>query len=127
MLRLVGDDQAPADLGEPCRVTQHHAVGDQDDLVGGQVLQVAPASVVPADRDVRGEPSYLALPGAEQRRRAHHERGTRLGVSPVQVQRDHLDGLAQAHVVGEAAAEPGVAHPGQPGQASLLIRPQRRR
>jgi hypothetical protein len=44
----------------------------------------------------------------------------------VQVQRDHLDRLPEAHVVGEAAAEPGVAHAGQPGHPALLVRAQRR-
>ena len=127
VLRLVGDHQAPADLGEPGRVPQHHAVGDQDDLVDGQILQVPAAAVVAADRDVGGEPAHLALPGAEQRRRADHERRSRFGLPPVQVQRDHLDRLAQPHVVGEAAAEPGIAHRRQPGQAPPLIGPQRRR
>src|SRR5580693_4979634 len=67
VLRLVGDNQAPAHLGEPCGVPQHHAVGDQDDLVNGQFLQVPAASVVPADRNVGGEPAYLPLPSAKQR------------------------------------------------------------
>ena len=126
MLCLVGDDQAPADLGELPGVAQHHAVGDQHDLVGGQVAQVPPAAVEPADSDLRGEPPDLALPGAQQGGRAHHEGGPRLELPPVQVQRDDLDRLTEAHVVGEAAAEPRIAHPGQPRQAALLIRPQRR-
>jgi hypothetical protein len=127
MLGLVGDDQPPADLREPRRVAQHHAVGSQDDLIDGQVQQMPSAPVVPTNWDIPSEPAYLVLPGAQQRRRAHHKRGTRLGVPAVQVQRDHLDRLAQPHIVGQAAAEPGVAHPGQPGQAPLLIRPERRR
>jgi hypothetical protein len=127
VLGLVGDDQAPAGLGEQRGVTQHHAVGDQHDLVNCQVLQVTPAPVVAADRNLGGEPAHLAFPGSQQRRRAHHERGACLCLPPVQVQRDYLNRLAEPHVVGQAAAEPGVAHPGQPGQAALLVWPQRRR
>ena len=125
MLRFVGDHQTPADLGEPGRVTQDHAVGDQDYFIDSQVLQVPSAAVVPADRDVGSEPAYLTLPGAEQRRGAHHQGRARLGLPPVQVQRDHLDRLAESHVIGEAAAEPGIAHRGEPGQPPLLIGPQR--
>jgi hypothetical protein len=83
--------------------------------------------VVAADRDFWGEPAHLALPGAEQGRRAHHERGSAFDVPPVQVQCDDLDRLAQPHVVGEAAAQPGIAYPGQPGQAPPLIGPKHRR
>jgi hypothetical protein len=40
----------------------------------------------------------------------------------VQVQGDHLDRLAESHVVGEAATESGVAHGRQPGHPALLVR-----
>ena len=39
-------------------------------------------------------------------------------------QRQQLDRLAQAHVVGEDAAEPELAQEGQPGEPALLVRPQ---
>ncbi len=39
----------------------------------------------------------------------------------VQVQRDERDRLAEAHVVGEAAAEAERGHPGQPAQAAQLV------
>ena len=79
------------------------------------------AAVVPPDRHVRGEAGQLPLPVAEQRRRTHHQRRPRLQRPPVQVQRDHLHGLAQPHVVGQAAAQPQLTHFRQPGQASALI------
>ena len=49
----------------------------------------------------------LVLPVAEQRRRADHEgRAGRAGLDPVQVERDQGDRLAEAHVVGQAGAQP---------------------
>ena len=44
----------------------------------------------------------------------------------VQVQRDQGDRLAQAHVVGQAGAEPGAGELGQPGEAVALVVAQRR-
>ena len=46
--------------------------------------------------------------------------------SPVQMQGDQLDRLAQPHVVGQAGTQPEAGHRGQPGQSRLLVRPQRR-
>ena len=43
----------------------------------------------------------------------------------MQVQRDELDGLAETHVVGEAAAEAELAHLGEPREAAALVGPQR--
>ncbi len=66
----------------------------------------------------------LALPVAQQRGGADQQgRGApvRALLLPVQQQGQHLDGLAQAHVVGQdaAQAEPGQAV--QPGQAAQLV------
>ena len=44
----------------------------------------------------------------------------------MQVERDDLDRLAQAHVVGQAAAESRRAHARQPGDATPLVGAQRR-
>ena len=41
-------------------------------------------------------------------------------------QGDHLDGLAQAHVVGQAGAQPQPRHEAQPAAARPLVRPQLR-
>ena len=39
----------------------------------------------------------------------------------MQVEGDHLDGLAQPHVVGEAAAQPELGHLREPADAAALI------
>jgi hypothetical protein len=83
--------------------------------------------VVAANRYVRGEPGELTRPGAQHRGRADHQRRSGLTFPSAQVQGDHLDGLAQSHVVSQATAQAEVAHPGQPGQPTLLVRPQRGR
>ena len=72
------------------------------------------------------EPRRLALPVADQRHRAHQQRGA-APVRPGRAGRDErqqLDGLAQAHVVGQDAAEAELAEEGQPGQPALLVRAQ---
>ena len=62
VLGLVGDDQAPTDLGQRAGVPAHHPVGDQDDLVGGQVVEVPFAAVVAAYRDRRGRTGASPAP-----------------------------------------------------------------
>lgn len=85
------------------------------------------AAVVPAYGCGRCESGGLALPVAEQGGGTDDERGAGgdgVGLV-VQVQSEQGDGLAQAHVVGETAAEAECAHLGQPGQAPLLVLAQR--
>ena len=96
------------------------AVGDQNDLVLGDVGEVTAAAVVAAHRECRGEAGDFAFPVAEQRGGAHDE-GRAARRLPVQVQRDDLDGLAESHVVGEEPAETEVGHGGEPAQPVYLV------
>ncbi len=88
------------------------------------LLQVALRTVEAPHRRARGEAFDLALPVAEQGRRADHEGGT--GVCTAQMEGDEGDGLAQPHVVGEAAAQTERRHGLQPRQAAQLVVAQRR-
>ena len=89
----------------------------------GERLAVQPVrAVVHVHPEVRGEPRRLALPVADQRHRAHQQRGVPPGLAGDE--RQQLDGLAQAHVVGQDAAEAELAEEGQPGQPALLVRAQ---
>src|SRR5438067_10885938 len=74
-------------------------------------------------RCVGSEPSDLALPVAEQGRGADDERraGGVGGPLAVQMQRDEGDGLAEAHVIGQAAAETEGRHAGEPAEATELV------
>ncbi len=121
VLRLVGDDHAPGLLGEQGGAGAHRRVGGEDEpaLAGRQVLGAAAAAVEAAHGGAGGELLDLPLPVAQEGGGAHHE--GRLAAAAVQVQRDEGDGLAQAHVVGEAAAEPEGGHQVEPGQAARLV------
>ena len=80
--------------------------------------------MVHVDPQVRGEPGRLALPVADQRHRAHQQRGSGLrGLRGDE--RQELDRLAQAHVVGQDAAQAQVAQEGEPRKPALLVGPQR--
>ena len=80
---------------------------------------------------VRGEPRGLPLPRADQRHRAEDQRRREWGgrggggVAVVALQRQQLHGLAQAHVVGQAGAEPERGQERQPRDAALLVGAQR--
>ncbi len=77
---------------------------------------------------LRSEPRRFPLPVADQRHRAHDQRrrdlGRRVAAAIEGEQRQDLNGLAQAHVVGEHATETDPVEERQPGQPALLVRPQ---
>ena len=91
----------------------------------GQRCVVGPKpirAVVDEHAQRRGEAFQLALPVAEHRRRAHHQRRTpdRVG----QHGRDELRGLAQTHVVGQAGAQTEPSQERQPADPPLLVGPE---
>jgi hypothetical protein len=76
----------------------------------------------------RREALQLGLPVREQRRRHDQEmrRVVALALPLVPEQEpEHLNGLAESHVVGQAHAEPERRGEAQPRHADLLVRPQR--
>ena len=74
----------------------------------------------------RREAGRLLRPVGEQRGRCDQQaRGRAFGAFSYQQQSQHLDGLAQTHVVGQAGAQAQTRQQVQPAQADLLIRPQR--
>ncbi len=126
VLRLVGDDQAPARLvlGQLDRVGAHRGVRrDEEPVVDAVEPPLGP--VIAAYVDARREPLDLALPVAQHGGRAHHERRRRGDRGALQVQGDQHDGLAEAHVVGEDAAESEVDELRHPAQALQLVVAQR--
>jgi len=123
-LDLVGDDQGEAGRAERFEVPAQNAVTGHDELVGVQPLERAPAAVVAADRDRRGEAVDLPLPVGHERGRADHQGRAPPGGHPVKVQGDDLDRLAQSHVVGQARPDPELGHPPEPGHLALLVVPQ---
>ena len=79
-------------------------------------------------RQAGGKAAHFALPVGHHRGRADQQhRGReacpRISFS-VQQQRHGLDGLAQAHIIGQAGAQAPVAEEAQPGIAIALVRAQ---
>ena len=75
----------------------------------------------------RREAFDLRSPIGQQRRRRHQQARLRSGaVLPLenQQQREHLNGLAEPHVVGQAGAQTEFREKVQPAHAHLLVGPQ---
>src|SRR4051812_34443690 len=130
-LGLVEDGVIEAVVLEVDDVSPERAVGGQDDVAVVEVfpgLTAADAGMV-EDAELRREASGLLLPVEDERPRHHDQRRRRsaafLGGGPQLAARlqqgEHLDGLAQAHVVGQAAAETELPEEAEPAQAVALI------
>ena len=80
------------------------------------------------DRGVQAGGEFLDLrrPVGQQRGR-RHQQARRPGVARFlhQQQRQHLDGLAEPHVVGQAGAQAEARQQMQPARAGTLVGPQR--
>ena len=130
-LGLVEHDRAPRPRPEGDLVDAGHGIRGDDDLRardGG--LQAAPGLVAGAVDDHRAqrrrEPGRLALPRGQHRGRGHDEHRVVELAALVRPQHhgEHLQRLAQAHVVGEHPAEPAVPEQRQPAEAVDLVGPQ---
>ena len=132
VLCLVGDDQPPRHVAQ-ARPGRVGPVVGPEGAVGGQHEAVVhagerPAAAVEATHGSAGrEPLDLGLPVAEQGRRADDQGGPGLlarlmaCLEPPKVKSDQLDGLAQPHVVGQAAAQAERGELVEPGQAVPLV------
>ena len=101
-----------------------HRIGGDDHVVGAGVLhQRGAAGVVFFGIQVRAERRRefrcLGHPVGAHRGRRQHQRRAVSGTA--QQQGQGLDGLAQAHVVGQAGAQAGVRQARHPGEAFMLI------
>ena len=98
-------------------------VGRDDDISRHESIEseVAVGAVVDDDVQVRREASCLGEPVVDDRQRAHDEVRTRSALEVGQ----RGGGLAEPHVVGQAAAEPETLEEAQPGQTAALVGPQR--
>ena len=133
-LRLVDDGQAPAGGTEPGHARQGPVAGD-DEIGTGEVLRGIRLQLLGrhgrgvGDKrlQARREPCDLRGPVGEQRGRRDEQARPRLIAGFTfqhQQQRQHLDGLAEAHVVGEAGAEPEPGKQIEPLHAHHLIGPE---
>ena len=136
-LRLVEDHVVEAHVLQERRVAAQRAVGRQHEVV---VLEVLPGADAPGARVIEhpqlGREPRRLLPPVEHERPRHHDerrpgplaalvdrRGLARGAARFE-QRQHLHRLAEAHVVGQAAAEAEALQEVQPAEPVALIAAQ---
>ena len=130
-LGLVEDGVIERVVLEVDDISPKRAVGGQDDVEVVELfpgLTAADAGMV-EDAELRREASGLLLPVEDERPRHHDQRRRGSAAFPgggpqlaARLQQgEHLDGLAQAHVVGQAAAETELPEEVEPAEAVALI------
>ena len=138
-LGFVQDHQPPGHLRQPGLPHQHGVRGDDKIGLGqmrlgrGRDVRQTPAirhrRVQEAQLERRRKARRLVAPVSQERRRNHEKRRCSRPLGAVatlaQQQCQHLDGLPEAHVVGEASAEAQPRQKTQPAQSLVLIGPQR--
>ena len=135
-LRFVEHGKAPARGRDPGQTLERPVAGDHQIHVrqppGIDVRQFGGRHCRWMRNDclqARHEALDLRRPVGEQRRRRHQQARSPsvLGRLTLQhhEQREHLNGLAQTHIVGETAAKTEAGQEVEPAHARLLIGPQR--
>ena len=127
-LRLVEDERAEVELVQLFEVAaEQRVVGDDDVVLGDLLAQAVAARTALEDEHlhVRDEFLRLAPPVVQHGRRANHERGLGVlrvaGLEPRKPD-EGLQSFAEAHVVGEDAAEAQLGEMAEEVEAFLLIR-----
>ena len=126
-LRLVEDHVVEGDVLQERRVAPQRAVGGEDHVAVVECprLPRAVEAGVIAHPQPRGEAGRLLLPVEDERAGNDDERGLAVASLAARLEeRQHLHGLAEAHVVGQAPAEAEVAEEGHPAEAERLVVPQ---
>ena len=120
MVPLDGTEQRSVARGDAV-AGDHHVMGRDHlvELLAGRAVR----AVVDHHAQLRGEAAGLGGPVAHHGGRRDHERGPGGLVASVLdgQEGEQLQGLAQAHVVGEHAAEPVARHPVQPVHTAALV------
>ena len=113
-------------LAQEHDVLAQGTVGRDDQIGIGHRRSRRPAlgADVGAHAQLGHEARGLLLPVPDQRFRHHDERRPRLLAAARRQHGQHLDGLAEAHVVGQAAAEAEAAQEGHPAETLFLVRAQ---
>ena len=128
LLRLVEHNAAPRSLAQELDVAlQQSVAGDYQGVTFGSRVEGGAARtarpVMYKHREIGGEPLGLFAPVVDHRCRTHEQRRPAVVGFPVALnQRQCLNRLAQAHVIGKAATEPPLAQEPQPCVAAHLVR-----
>ncbi len=129
-LRLVQNHRAEGEFLQLLQVAPEQRVIGHDDVVLRNLFaQIVPrrAAFEHEHLQVRREPFRLALPVVQHGRRADDERRLVIFLVLLLEPRqpgERLERFAEAHVVGENAAEPDLREVAEEIEAVLLIRPQ---
>ena len=127
-LRLVEHERRPVHAAELGLVEAQQRVRRDDDVGGcGDLADGATGLRARCgdrlDAQARGEPFRFAAPDRQDRRRRHDEERPALPrFVRVHDQRQHLQRLAEAHVVGEDAAQAMLPEEGEPVESGALVR-----
>ena len=122
-LRLVQHRHLPVPAGQQLRLLVQQAVA------GTPARRTAPSPATRAARSPAATSDDVVSVGAKRASRSPSSRQTEVGATTrrapaaraIQQQRERLQRLAQAHVVGQAGAGAPVRQPRQPGEALDLI------
>jgi len=119
-LRLVQDHVVELVVGEPRGVPPQRPVGGEEQIVVLDPRRRARVAGVVEHPQLGREARRLVHPVVDERSRHHRDRRARVpclagGAAAVE-ERQHHDGLAEAHVVGEAATESEPAQEREPAE-----------
>ena len=124
-LRLVEDDVVELVLRQPRRISAQRAVGRQQDVEVFDLRRSSRVAGVIQDLQLRRETACLLDPVVDERSRHDRDRRARAIVLARDAarleQREHHDGLAEPHVVGQAPAEAEAAQEREPAERLALI------
>ena len=126
-LRLVEDHHVIGGLRDELLVTAEDRVARDDDVRARGVVPRAVAAVEHVHPQARRELGDLAVPVRHEGRRRDDERGAIEATLLLlrEEMRDGLERLAEAHVVGEDAADAARPQVLEPGEALDLVRTER--
>ncbi len=126
-VRLVEDHRAVLDRAEQLDVALEDVVAGQQQALLGQPLHRLDAveAEVRVHRHFRAELLALVDPVVDHRARRDHQVDAGVLLVAVQDEGQRLHGLAQAHVVGEHAAQAAVGQEHHPVEAGVLVLAQR--
>ena len=122
-LRFVEHHVIELDVLELRGVAAQRAVGGQHHIVIGEAMHIARQAGMIEHPQLRSEAGRLLLPVEHQRFGDHHQRWTGQVARRAAgfQQRQHLRGLAHAHVIGQTAAETETAQKVHPADAVPLV------
>ena len=130
VLRLVENDSGPGDLFQQIEVAMHERISGDDERMARGLLReflaaCARQSMMDEDREAGSKARRLLPPVANHRCGADEQHRAVDAVGMVALkQHKSLDGLSEAHVVGQASAQSVLPKKSEPGETAHLIRPE---